>query len=156
MTLSLNKISTVALWLCMTVTLVLSIGFFWVYFTQQTIDRESSEVSALLSWLFSLLILTVSTGLIFSLFSFIRQWKNNPRKVKRSLIIMFIWGLLLLIAWILGNGNPLPLIGYKGNENTYFWLKLIDMWLYSIYTLMGIGFIALFGGIIWSYFKKLK
>ena len=156
MPLALNKISTVALWLCMLITLVLSIGFFWVYFTQQTIGRESAEVSALLSWLFSLLILTVSTGLIFSLFSFIRQWKNNPRKVKRSLIIMFIWGLLLLIAWILGNGNPLPLIGYKGNENTYFWLKLIDMWLYSIYTLMGIGFIALFGGIIWSYFKKLK
>ena len=156
MPLALNKISTVALWLCMLITLVLSIGFFWVYFTQQTIGRESAEVSALLSWLFSLLILTVSTGLIFSLFSFIRQWKDNPQKVKRSLIIMFVWGFLLLIAWMLGNGNPLPLIGYKGNENTYFWLKLTDMWLYSIYILMGIAFISLFGGIIWSYFKKLK
>jgi hypothetical protein len=65
-------------------------------------------------------------------------------------------GLLLFITYTVGDGNPLSIAGYEGNENTYIWLKLTDMWIYSIYILLALALIALLGGILWSYFKKLK
>ena len=148
-----KKISTAVLWVCMLITLVLSGRFFYVFFTQ-SLDSDSPEISALLSFIFSLLIITFCTGMIFSFFYYIRQWKENPKKARQSITVIIAWGLLLLITWLFGTGNPLPLIGYKGNENTFLWLKLTDMWLYSIYILLGLGFFALFGGIIWSYLKK--
>jgi len=150
-----TKVSTGVLWLCMLITLTLSIWFYSIYFSQ-SVDTESAEISALLSWLSFLFIITVCTGLGFSFFYSIRQWKENPKKMGRFVAITIAWGLLLLITWAFGNGNPLLLVGYKGNDNTYFWLKITDMWLYSIYILLGLGFLALFGGIIWSYFKKLN
>ena len=149
-----NRISTAVLWFCIAVTLVLPIGLYLAY-SNRDIDVESSEISALLSWLFFLLIITLFTGLIFSFFHYIRLWKENPKTAGRFLIVLSAWGLLLLINWALGSGNPLRLIGYKGNENTFLWLKITDMWLYTIYILLGLGLLALFGGIIWSYFKKV-
>jgi len=149
-----NRISTVVLWLCTLISLFLALWFYSVYFTQ-TSDAETREISALLYWLLILFIITVCTGLIFSCFHFIRQWKENPRKIGRSITIIFIYGLLLFVTWLLGSGKQLPLIGYKGGENTYFWLKITDMWLYTLYVLLALSLLALFGGIIWSYFKKV-
>ena len=150
-----NRISTGVLWLCTLITLVLFVRFYSVYFAQ-TLDAESTEISGFIDWLFLLFIITGCTCLIFSFFYFIRRWNENPKKTGRFVAIVFAWGFLLLITWVSGNGNPLPIIGYKGKENTYLWLKLTDMWLYSIYILSGLGFLALFGGIIWSYFKKVN
>jgi hypothetical protein len=148
-----NKISTGVFWLCTLITLVLFICFYRVYFAQ-TLDVDSPEISVLLSWIFFLLVITFCTGLIFFLFYYIRKWKENPKKARRSIAVVIALQHLLMITWMCGSGNPLPLIGYKGSENTYVWLKLTDMWLYSIYILLGLGFLALFGGIVWSYFKK--
>ena len=148
-----NKISTLTLWLCMLITLILSLRFFYVSFTQ-SVDVESPELSSLLIWIFSLLMITLSTGLFFFFYSYIRKWKENPKKAKRSTAFVIALFVLLSAAWMFGDGNPLPLIGYKGNENTYLWLKLTDMWLYSLYILSGLGILALFAGIVVSYFKK--
>ena len=148
-----NKISTFVLWFCMLISLVLSLRFFYVGYTR-SIDGESPELSSLLIWIFSLLLITLCTGLIFFLYSYIRKWKVNPGKAKRSAALIIILCVLLSVAWVLGDGNPLPLTGYKGNENTYLYMKLTDMWLYSLYILLGLGILALFGGIILSYFKK--
>lgn len=143
------------LWLCTLITLILSIGFYSAYFAN-TLDADSPQISALLYWLFILFIVSVSTGLVFSFFYYIRYWKNNPKKAWRSIVILSLWAILLLSTWLLGDGNPLPLIGYKGSENTYVWLKITDMWLYAIYIMTGLGFLALIGGILWSYFKKFN
>ena len=152
---ALNKIPAIVLWSSILITLIISVRFFIAYFSQSE-DQESNQVSALLFWLFTLFIITVSTGLIFSFVFYIKQMKENPKKIGRFLVIAISSGLLFFIAWLLGSGNSLPLIGYKGSENTYTWLKITDMWLYSIYIILGIGFLALIGGIIWSYFKKLN
>jgi len=148
-----DKISTGVLWGCILVTLILSVWFYGAYYAH-SIDKESPVVMALLDWLFILLVITVSTALIFSFFYVIRQWKENPKRIRRFVVVVAAWGLLLSATWLSGNGTPLSLIGYKGNENTYLWLKITDMWLYSIYILSCFAFLALLGGIIWSYFKK--
>jgi hypothetical protein len=148
-----NKIPSVVLWLCTTTTLILSI-WFYIAFINQSVDAESPQISALIFLPFLLLIVIICAGLVFSLFHYIRIWKENPKKAVRSIVIIIACGLLLTITCTSGSGNPLPLTGYKGNENTYFWLKITDMWLYSIYILLSLGLLTLIGGIVWSYFKK--
>jgi hypothetical protein len=84
--------------------------------------------------------------------------RRNTGKISllRPLIGAGILAVLLLCTYWAGNGNPLPISGYEGDENTSFWLKLADMWLYSIYILLGLVVLTLIGGIIWSYIKKSK
>jgi len=149
----ITKIPTGVLLFCMLITVALSVWFFSVYINQSS-GGESPEISALLSWIFFLLIITLCAGLIFSLFNYIHIWKENPKKALRFVAVISVCGLLLLINWLLGSGNPLPIVGYKGSENTYLWLKLTDMLLYTIYVLLSVGIIALLAGIVWSYFKK--
>ena len=150
----ITKIPAVVLLLCMLITIVLAVWFYNVYISEP-VDNGNPEISAILYWIYILLFITFTTGFIFSLINSIRKWKDNSKTILRSIIDFLAWGLLLLITWLLGSGKPLPIIGYKGDENTYFWLKITDMWLYSIYILLGLGIIALFAGIIWSYFKKI-
>jgi hypothetical protein len=149
-----SKISTIVLWVCMLVTLGLSAWFYSVY----AIDPEAIDnvTSSLLAWLFVILILTIFATLFFSVYYFVRQWKKAPEKIWQSTIAIVSLALLFILAYSLGNGNVLDIAGYKGNENTYTWLKLTDMWLYSIYALLGLAFISLLGGILWSYLKKMK
>ena len=76
-------------------------------------------------------------------------------KAKNAIFIGIGFLLLLLAgAYVLGSGRPLPMPNYSGDANTFVWLKVIDMWLYTIYILLGLVIVALVGGIIWNYFKK--
>ena len=47
--------------------------------------------------------------------------------------------LLLGVSWLCGSERPLDLPGYDGGENTPFWLRLADMFLYAVYVLLGVG-----------------
>ena len=42
---------------------------------------------------------------------------------------------VVVISWTMGSEEPLVIPGYSGTENVPFWLKLTDMFLYSIYIL---------------------
>jgi len=148
-----KKIPSGILVICILITIIIYVRFFYVSYTQ-SVEAESTEISTLFFWIFFLLVITFCVSLAFSFFYYIRHWKENPEKAGRFIAVIITCGLLLSITWLFGDGNPLPLAGYKGSENTYLWLKLTDMWLYSIYTLLSLGFVALVGGIIWSYFKK--
>jgi hypothetical protein len=92
--------------------------------------------------------------LIFSVLYFIIHRKNGKGKSWKSLIATGSMGALLLVAYQIGNGTPLSIVGYTGSENTYSWLKLTDMWIYAIYVLLALTFLSVIGGILWSLLKK--
>ena len=52
---------------------------------------------------------------------------------------------VLAVSWCMGSDRPLNMPGYDGTENVPFWLKVSDMFLYAIYTLLGIA-LALIAG----------
>ncbi|GHT12120.1 hypothetical protein FACS189426_15000 [Bacteroidia bacterium] len=151
---SSNKISTIVLWVCMLITLGLSVWFYWAYSANP--EDIENETSLLIDWLFIVLIVTTLASLFFFIYYFFRQWKKAPKKIWQPTIGIVSICLLFFITYTAGNGTPLSISGYKGNENTYIWLKLTDMWIYSIYILLVLALIALLGGIVWSYLKKLK
>jgi len=43
----------------------------------------------------------------------------------------------------MGSGTPMNIPGYEGTDNVYFWLKLTDMFLYSIYILLFVTVVAI-------------
>jgi cytochrome b561 len=136
----------------MLITIGLFLWFYWAYMA--TDDADIIQTSAIIHWSFILLIITVFAVLLFSILYFAGQRKKKKGKIWQSAIGIVALALLLFITYATGNGNPLPLPGYTGDENTPFWLKLTDMWIYSIYILLALNFIFLLGGILWSHLKK--
>ena len=63
--------------------------------------------------------------------------------------VLFQFG-AVVISWTMGSEEPLVIPGYSGTENVPFWLKLTDMFLYSIYILFAGTVLA----IIFSSIKK--
>jgi ABC-type antimicrobial peptide transport system permease subunit len=115
---------------------------------------ELQGISALLYWMYVIMGLAGLVTLIFSVFYFVIHWKNRKKKSWKALTFTGSLGVLLLVAYLIGNGIPLSIIGYTGSENTYLWLKLTDMWIYSLYVLLVLTFLAVIGGILWSLLKK--
>jgi ABC-type antimicrobial peptide transport system permease subunit len=150
-----NKIATIVLWICMTVSIAV-FGLFYYDLMVHPDSTDTIETAIVLNWLYLLLFTGISVTLIFSLIHFIFKWKNNPKSIIQPLIAGATLAILFTSGYLLGNGTPLNISGYEGAENTRHWLKLTDMWLYAIYLLLGITFGAVFAGIIRSYFKKTR
>ena len=47
------------------------------------------------------------------------------------------------VAWAMGDGTPMNIPGYDGSDNVPFWLKITDMFLYSIYILLFVTIVAI-------------
>jgi hypothetical protein len=139
--------------------MIISIAVFGIFYQGLIAHPDSmdtTETSILLNWLYLISFISIATMLIFSFIQFLFQWKDNPKSIIRPLVWSLMLGLLFVSGYLFGNGTILNISGYEGDENTYFWLKLTDMWIYAIYSLLGITFVAVLAGIIWSHFKKTR
>jgi hypothetical protein len=148
-----NKLSTFVLWVCMLITVGI-FAFFYAEIMGDPGNESKTGIELILYWLYIIFVLSLLTTIFFAFRPFFSRKKDNARSVCISLTGVSVLALLLAVAYLLGSGKSLPIPGYEGNENTAFWLKLTDMWLYTIYLLIGLAIVALFGGIIWSYFKN--
>ena len=59
------------------------------------------------------------------------------------LIILLLLVVVLIVAWSMGDGTPMQIPGYSGTDNVPFWLKITDMFLYSIYILLFVTIVAI-------------
>ena len=141
---STRKISNSILWICM-ITAFLIFGFCFI--------GGTDYVGAFLYFLYIMLLLTIVATCLFSFFHFIKAWKENPGKAWRKLIYMILFAGLLAVTYLLGDQS---FIFPKDHTIPVSWLKITDMWLYSIYILLGLVTFALAFGIVWSYWKKIK
>ena len=89
-------------------------------------------------------------GIAAFLFQFGTALKDNPGNALKSLIGVIVLVAVVVIAWAMGSDEPLNIPGYDGTDNVPFWLKITDMFLYSIYILFGATVLA----IIFSSIKK--
>ncbi len=79
----------------------------------------------------------------FSVFGFINNLRYNRKKAINSLIMLAVFAILLVIAYSVGDGTPLNILGYEGPDNVSARLKLTDMWIYSVYILMTLTILAM-------------
>lgn len=105
----------------------------------------------LLYLMYGLLGLTVLVTIAAFIIQFGASLKENPVSALKSLGGVILLAIVLIVAWTLGSDEALVIQGYEGTENVPFWLKLTDMFLYSLYFLMGAAVVAM----IFSSIKKV-
>lgn len=150
---AVTKISRISRWTLYALTAVtlalLALFFFGGYVAPENqymelvgID-EPNFTNGLLYWIYVLLGLTVFSVFAFSIFGFISNLRHNRKKALNSLVMLAVFAILLVIAYTIGDGTPLDILGYEGPDNVSARLKMTDMWIYSVYILMGLVILSM-------------
>ncbi|MDH6358103.1 hypothetical protein [Parabacteroides sp. PF5-9] len=148
----IRKISSWTLIACTVITLVV-IGLFFLGGDNEPLKGElwnPIHVDTILYWQYILLGLTTAATLIFGIWQFAVNFKDNPKGGITGLVILGLFAALLFITYAIGDGNALPNIMNSEAQayNIPFWLKISDMFLYSTYALIGLVILAIFAGSI--------
>ncbi|WP_300701465.1 hypothetical protein [Bacteroides sp.] len=156
----IQKVSSTALYVMLAITLVI-LGVF--FFGGETpLDQrmvadpslsEPAQTDALIYWMYILLAVTVIVTVAAAIFQFVSGFIESPKNAIKSLIGLILIVVVLIISWSAGSDQTLVIQGYSGTENVPFWLKLTDMFLYTIYILMGVMILLIFGFGIAKKFK---
>jgi len=104
---------------------------------------QPAQTDTLLYLMYALLGVAIAATLIGALFQFGVSLKDNPASAVRSLFGLVLLVVVLVVAWSMGDGTPMQIPGYSGTDNVPFWLKLTDMFLYSIYILLFVTIVAI-------------
>ena len=99
--------------------------------------------NALLMLIYGLFGLAVAATVVAAVFQFGAALKDSPANAIKSLLGLVLLVVVLVIAWAAGDGTPMNIPGYDGTDNVPFWLKLTDMFLYSIYILLFVTIVAI-------------
>lgn len=111
---------------------------------------QPAQMDTLLYLVYGLLGLTVVATVIAFLMQFGSALKDNPVQALKSLVGVILLVVVMIVAWSMASGEPLQLPGYDGTDNVPFWLKITDMFIYTIYFLLGATVLAM----IFSSVKK--
>jgi uncharacterized membrane protein YhaH (DUF805 family) len=101
------------------------------------------HLDLLLNWTYILVAITVVVVLCFAIFGFVKGLKDAPKKAIGGLLALVALAALLFITYSIGCGETLDILGYTGPHNVYGWLKIVDMWIYSIYVMVAVTILAI-------------
>lgn len=156
MKMKIQKISGSVLYVMLAITLVILGLFFFGGENPNPIVPEMAQpnyTDPLIYWMYILLAITVVVTIVAAVFQFASNFMNEPKASIRSLLGLLALVIVLIVSWAMGSEQTLSMQGYSGTENVPFWLKLTDMFLYTIYFLMGATVLLIFG---FSIAKKFK
>ena len=97
---------------------------------------QPAQTDALLYLMYALFGVAIAATIIAAVFQFASALKDNPASAVKSLLGLVLLVVVLIVAWSMGDGTPMQIPGYSGTDNVPFWLKVTDMFLYSIYILL--------------------
>lgn len=155
------KISNIALWVILGVSLIIALLFYCggeVPEAQRIVYDlpQPSFTDLFIGWVFVLLALAFISIIFLEIYKY--AMSDNKSSSLRTVSFTGTCGLVLLLVltWLAGNGDTLNVPGYIGSYNNPFWLKACDMWLYSISALIvvAVALIAYFS--LRSYFNAKK
>ena len=151
---NINKYTSWILYGLMLVTVVV-FGFFYMggNVNPDAEYLEPNYTSLVLNLAYIVVVIGLVCTVLFALYQFGVQLKDHPKEAFRTLLTLGAFAVLLVATWAMGSGEPLNLPAYDGADNTYFWLKLTDMWLYSAGFLLGASILAI---IAFSLIKVLR
>ena len=105
---------------------------------------QTDALLFLMYGLFGIAVVATVAAFLFQFGTALKDYQGN------ALIGVIVLVAVVVIAWAMGSDEPLNIPGYDGTDNVPFWLKITDMFLYSIYILFGATVLA----IIFSSIKK--
>lgn len=114
---------------------------------------EPAQTDLLIYWMYILFGITVAVTLVAAIYQLITNFIDSPKATIKSLLGVVFLIVVMIFSWAIGSDQALVMPGYDGSENVPFWLKLTDMFLYTIYILMGITILLIIGFGISKKFK---
>lgn len=155
----IQKVSGTVLYVMLAITLVILGMFFFGGETPldqrlvATAMEEPAQTDALIYWMYILFGIAVIITIAAAIYQFVTGFIDSPMTAIKSLLGLILIIVVLVISWAMGSDQPLVMPGYDGAENVPFWLKLTDMFLYTIYIMMGAMILLIFGFGIAKKFK---
>jgi len=152
----LFRISQIFFFALMGISIVLMVIF---YLNTGKIDPNAplsaqiSQIGPILNtftyWTFILAFLAIAFAIGFPAIQMIA----NPKSGIKALVSIGILGLVMFVAYQLGDDTVLNIAGYTGEDNVASKLKMTDMILFSVYGMTIIAVIAIIYGEISKLFK---
>jgi hypothetical protein len=156
---AVTKIRRFSSWTLIAVILI-SVGVLGLFYMGGVADpkaeiKEPIHTSELLYWCYAIFGLAVLGLLVFGLVQFVSSLMTRPKAALASLGILVAFAALLGITYSMGEGTPLSGINEDSAKyNVTSWLKLSDMWIYSMYVLLILSILAMAFGSIKKVFNR--
>ena len=139
----MNKIGNIVLWVSFAITLVVAGMFFFGGTYEATtstggIMETPNATDTLLYWTYALIILGVAALVIFALKTLATMFQSDPKAAIRSIGGVAAFVILMVVCYFASGETEFSRVvngeveSFTANE-----MKMIDMWLYSIYALIG-------------------
>ena len=118
--------------------------------------KEYNFTSELLYWMYIIFALAIIALLAFGLFQFVTSLMTNPKTALASLSVLVVFAALLGITYSIGDPTPIASITNAdiAKYNVPMWLKVSDMWIYSMYILLILCVVAVFATQLRKVFTK--
>ena len=106
-----------------------------------------------ITWLYILFGVALLVSVAVAVSGFVNSMIANPGKALKSLIPVVLFIAVFVISFSTSSGERMSIIGYEGSQNEGTWVKIADMFLYTIYTMFVALLVRIFGSRIYSLFK---
>lgn len=107
-----------------------------------------------LTWIYILLGIAILVTLCVLLVKLGSDFRYNPKRAIRSLIVVVGAVVLCVICWLMGSPEELHIIGYEGTDNVGFWAQMADAVMYLVYILFAATILTVIAGAIITRTRK--
>ena len=156
MKMKIQKVSGSVLYVILAITIIVAGLFFFGGEDSNPLVPDMSQpvyTDSLIYLMYVLLGITIVITLAAAVYQFVMNFIDSPKAAIKSLASIIVLVGLLIVTWAAGSEQALVMPGYDGAENVPFWLKLTDMFLYTIYIMMAVLILLILGFGISKKFK---
>ena len=136
------KVSYYVLYLLFAIIGVVLVLFFGVGFNTENAAglTEPQYTDALIYLKYAFAAITVILAVLAGLFQFIQSLKDDPKGAVKTVVALILVAALVIVCYTMGSTDPILV----NNEpyNDVMWLKVTDMFLYSMYALAALATLA--------------
>ena len=146
----ISKFSNLLLWVIVLISMVVfGFAFLGGEAPESTIERSVPKfLDFVIYWDYVVFGAAIIAFLFFLVYQFVLNFMDKPKSAIMSLGMLVGFVAMMAICYSAGSDKPLPLHPDLVEYNTQFWLKLMDMWIFSLTIMMGLCLLAALGGAI--------
>ena len=146
----ISKFSNLLLWVIVLISMVVfGFAFLGGEAPESTIERSVPKyLDFVIYWDYVVFGAAIIAFLFFLVFQFVVNFMDKPKSAIMSLGVLVGFVALMVICYSAGSTTPIHVSADFIAYNTPFWLKTIDMWIFSLTIMMGLCLLAALAGAI--------
>ena len=162
---AVTKIRRISNWIFITV-IIICVSMFCLFFLGPDAEphmsggqefRNPLYTGEFMIWVYVIFGICLVSMLSFGIIQFAAKFITKPLSSILLLGVFASFGLLLFLTYTFGDATPIPLLATKPETqpyNTEFWLKITDMFIFSIIILLSLAILAIIWGSLLKYIRN--